>query len=259
MSSHPLTLAVVSGKGGVGKSVVAVNLAEALASTGRRTALVDADVGQGACPVLLNEVPAATAADVAARRAPTLDALHETASGVTLLQAARTPSEAAGQEAALFDALDAGFEQLTATHDAVVIDAPAGAGLAVRWALDRAGAGLLVLVGEPTAVTDAYGLAKLVWGADPHFPLALAVNFADTEAEAEGVAARFAAVTDPFLGRAPAYLGWVPYAVAVRRSVQRQVPAFREEGSARRAFAALATTIAPGPAEWCSPAAPSPN
>ncbi len=249
MNSESLTLAVVSGKGGVGKSVLAVNLAEALAARGLRTALVDADLGQSACPVLLNEAPAHTAADVAAGRADLDAALHTTTAGVTLLQGAHSPDEA-DDEAALFAALDRALDALRATHDVVLIDAPAGAGPSVRWALDRAGAGLLVLVGEPTAVADAYALAKLVWTADPAFPLGTVVNHADTADEARSVAARFAAVTGPFLGTAPDYLGWVPYTVAVRRSVQVQAPAFREEGSARMAFAQLADVVARGPAAW---------
>ena len=248
--TSPLTLAVVSGKGGVGKSVLSVNLAETFAAAGRRTALVDADFGQSACPVLLNEAPPVTALDVAVGRAEPSSALWTTEAGLTLFQAVRTPGEADGHEAALYDALDIGLDALCSDHDVVLIDAPAGAGPAVRWALDRAGAGLLVLVGEPTAVADAYGLAKLVWSADPGFPLGAAVNFADTEPEAEDVAARFAAVTRPFLGAAPAYLGWVPYAVAVRRSVHRQRPAVREPGAARHAFGALAAAAARGPAAW---------
>ena len=62
MTETSLTIAVVSGKGGVGKSVLAVNLAESLVASGYRTALIDADFGQSACPVLLNEAPENTAA-----------------------------------------------------------------------------------------------------------------------------------------------------------------------------------------------------
>lgn len=250
--TSPLTLAVVSGKGGVGKSVVSANLAETFAASGRRVALVDADFGQSACPVLLNESPPATALDVATGRADPSDALHTTESGITLFQGVRTPGEADGHEAELYDALDIGLDALCGDHDVVLIDAPAGTGPAVRWALDRAGAGLLVLVGEPTAVADAYGLAKLVWSAEPGFPLGTVVNFADTESEAQSVAARFAAVTKPFLGSEPSYLGWVPYAVAVRRSVKCQRPAVREPGATRLAFDALATAAARGPASWAS-------
>lgn len=252
-----LTLAVVSGKGGVGKSLTAVNLAETFAADGRRTALLDADLGQSAGPVLLNEAPAHTVASGALAGLAMDAAWHTTSSGVTLVQAARTPEEADALGPALFAALDAALDALRATHDVVLVDAPAGAGDTVRWALARAGAGLLVLVGEPTAVADAYALAKLVWGAAPGLPLGLVVNAADTDDEAAGVAERFGAVTGRFLGRTPAYLGWVPYAVALRQSVRTQRPAVRDDGATRRAFAGLAAAVAPGPQAW-TPLAPQP-
>jgi len=250
-----LTLAVVSGKGGVGKSLTAVNLAETLAASGRRVALLDADLGQSACPVLLNESPVHTLAGAALSGAPLEAAWHTTDSGFTLVQGARTPEEADLLGSAVYAALDAAVEGLGASHDILLLDAPAGAGPIVRWALARAGAGLLVLVGEPTAVADAYALAKLVWTAAPGLPLGLVVNAADTEGEAAGVAARFAAVTGRFLGDVPSYLGWVPYSVALRRSVHLQCPAVREEGAARLAFDALAACVVVGPAAWAPPAA----
>ncbi|MFN3596112.1 MAG: P-loop NTPase [Rubricoccaceae bacterium] len=241
----PRTLAIVSGKGGVGKSVLAVNLAETMAEVGYRVGLVDADAGQSACPVLLNACPPVSVADVAGGRAAPGEALFRTASGVTLMQAASEPSRGGAERGApaLVAALDAGLDALRAASDVVLIDAPAGAGPLVRWAMDRAGAALLVLVGEPTAVADAYALAKLVWSADPGFPLGAVVNFADTEAEAESVAARFAAVAEPFLGQAPPYLGWVPYCVTVRQSVRAQTPAVRAGGAAQAAFRTLAAEV----------------
>lgn len=239
-------LAFASGKGGVGKSVVAANLAEALVRAGHRVALIDADLGQSASPVLLNETPATTVLDTVRGAAPLTEALHETRAGLTLVQAADGPGEADGRAPALYAALDELTERLRTTHAFILIDAPAGADGPVRWALDRADMGVLVLVGEPTAVADAYRLAKLVWAADADYPLSTLVNFADTEAEAESIAERFGAVTRQFTGQAPSRLGWVPYARAIRRSVAVQAPAVRTPGPVQDAFAALAHTVAQG-------------
>ena len=246
MKHDSTLLALASGKGGVGKSVVAVNLAEALAREGHRVALVDADFGQSACPVLLNETPATPLLDAAREGAPVEEAFHETSAGLTLVQAVADAGGAEGHEALLYAALDDLLGRLRRTHPFVLIDAPAGVDGPVRWALDRADLGTLVLVGEPTAVADAYRLAKLVWASDPHYALHAIVNVAETENEAESVAERFAAVTTHFTGRAPHLLGWVPYAASIRRSVATQAPAVRTPGPARDAFAKLARAVARG-------------
>ena len=244
VTSH--ILAFASGKGGVGKSVITANLAEALTREGHRVALVDADFGQSAGPVLLNEAPAVTVLDAVRSKARLADALHETEAGLTLVQAADTPSRTGTWETDLYAALDDLTERLRATHDYILIDAPAGTDGPVRWALDRADLGTLVLVGEPTAIADAYRLAKVLWQADPDYPLGALVNYAEDEEEAQSIAERFGAVTTRFTGQAPSLLGWVPYAHAIRQSVAAQRPAVRTPGPVQDAFTTLARTLARG-------------
>ena len=131
------------------------------------------------------------------------------------------PADESVPEMALAE-LDARLAAVRAEHEFVVIDAPSGLGPAVRWALDRADAGLMVIVDEPTAIADAYALCKLVWSHDAGYPLAGAVNLVDTEEEAADVLTRFSDLTGHFLDRKILYGGWVPFSGAVRRSVRRQ-------------------------------------
>ncbi len=245
VTSNVLTFA--SGKGGVGKSVVTANLAEMLAHDGHRVALVDADLGQGDAAVLLNEAPTTTVLD-AVQEDISLDAVpHETQAGVTLVQAANRPAPKTPNESqALYAALDTLLGRLRTTHDYVLVDASAGTDGPVQWAMDRADLGVLVVVGEPTAVADAYRLAKQLWTADPDYPLGLVVNYAEDEDDARSVAERFKAVTTRFLGQAPKTLGWIPFSHAVRRSVSAQTPVVRSEGGIRDAFDELADTTARG-------------
>jgi flagellar biosynthesis protein FlhG len=172
--------------------------------------------------------------------------LHGTASDVTLVQGVADPKQLGGYEPRLYATLDNLLYQLRATHDYILIDAPAGVGEPVRWALDRADLGLLTLVGEPTAVADAYRLVKLVWHTDPAYPIAVVVNFADTEDEAQSVAHRFGTITERFVQQAPNYLGWIPYSAQVRQSVAEQRPAVWSPGPVRGAFAHVADVLVRG-------------
>jgi len=246
MKRESTIIAIVSGKGGVGKSLVAVNLAEMLVHDGLRVALVDADFGQSACSVLMNETPPATVMDLVRFTARTDQVQHETIAGVTLIQVSAEVGETDGREREVYSSLDELLGELRTRFDYVLIDAPGGTDGPVRWALDRADIGLLIVVGEPTSVADAYRLARMIWKSDPTYPLATIVNFADSEQEADSVAERFGRITEHFTGRLPNYLGWVPFSSSVRLSVTRQSPVVREPGPARDAFARLARMVVAG-------------
>lgn len=243
MKLQSTTLAIASGKGGVGKSVVSVNLAETLAEMGYRVALVDVDFGQGACSLLLNESPDACVLEYARHTVLKEKVIHKTAKGITLLQGALDPAQVPAHTRVLFEKLDGLIKSLQQTHDYVLLDTPAGTEGAVRWALDRADLGILVLVGEPTAISDAYRLARMIWDIEPNYPLGAVVNFADTEAEARSIADRFGKVTEHFTGRVTTYLGWVPFSSQIRRSVKDQHPAVRAAGPVRNSFQSLARML----------------
>jgi flagellar biosynthesis protein FlhG len=212
----PTTIAVVSGKGGVGKSLVAINLALTWANQGFRVAVMDADLSQGSCALLLGSCDS-----------------------VDLV----SPKDFPADPARTLARLDEQLVLLSGQYDFVVLDASAGVGTSVRWALDRADSGLLIVVDEPTAVADAYSLCKLVWSHDPAYPLAAAVNLADTEEEASSVLARFSALTQHFLNRKILYAGWVPFSVEIRQSVRHQRPAVLTSTFVQSAFEDLADRI----------------
>ncbi len=239
-----LVLAIVSGKGGTGKSTLAVNLAETLNDAGHAVALLDVDFCQSSCSTLLNEEPAASVVAFARGAVPFDRIFHTTASGLTLV-CGGTSTRPEGIPETLYEALDETLDRAARSHDVVLIDAPAGLDGTVRWALDRADAGVLVLVGEPTAITGAYTLAKTVWQAVPDYPFLSVVNAADTDADAERTTERFAELTTQFVGRTPTPFGWLPYDAHVRAAVRAQVPAVRRSAPLRAAFAGIADGLAP--------------
>ncbi|MDZ4698256.1 MAG: P-loop NTPase [Rhodothermales bacterium] len=239
-------IAVASGKGGVGKSIVSVNLAETLAAEGHQVALIDVDLGQGACALLLNEQPAGSVIDLVRKTTRKEQVLHRTAAGITLIMGAAEAGRTETREGRLFDALDELIHELRQDHAFIILDAPAGTEGAVRWAMDRADVGMLVLVGEPTAISDAYRLARMIWEFDPDYPMCAVVNFADSEEDATSVADRFGKVTRHFTGRATNYLGWVPFSPLIRRSVSVQEPAVRTPGPVQEAFRTMCHNLVKG-------------
>ena len=243
MNPKTNTLAITSGKGGVGKSIVAVNMAETLSDMGYQVALVDLDFGQSNCSVLLNEHPRSSLLEFANHTALREHILHRTDAGITLVQGASHAVRTSTSTRSLLQVSDEIIQSLRPNYDYIIMDTPAGTGEIVRWALDRASMGILVLVGEPTAIADAYQLARMIWELDPNYPIKAVVNFADTEAEAHSVADRFGKVTTHFTGNAAKHIGWVPFSSLIRKSVNDQYPAVRVAGPVRNAFQAMATNL----------------
>lgn len=231
-------ISIVSGKGGVGKSVLAVNLAETLVASGRAVALVDADLGQTACATLLNETPRRSASE--AHEDPR-SCWHPCGSGLTLVQGVTDPPDSDGTRRAALQALDAQVDALAEVHDVVLIDAPAGADDTVLWTLKRADVAALVIADEPTSIADAYRLAKRVWQSNPAFPFGTVVNFAETDAHGRDVWNRFGLITRRFMGNGSFYLGSVPFSTDVRRSVAAQRPFVRDHEGLSATLGAIAT------------------
>ena len=223
-------LAIASGKGGVGKTNLAVNLAVALAQAGRRATLLDADLGMANADVLCGLTPGRRLDDVlldprgrglssCTVRAPGGFTLVPGAVGV-----ARIADLDAGARLRLVDQL----EGLGAESDLVLVDTGAGIGRDVLTFARAADWLVVVVTPEPTSMTDAYGLIKCVVGgrdgalAAPR--VALVVNEVRRPEEAESVSTRLSATCERFLGVRPSVLGWVRADARVARAVRQRVP-----------------------------------
>ena len=234
------TFSIVSGKGGVGKSLTAVNLAETLARNGFSVALFDAHLGHSSCAILMNEAVQYSLYDYACERCTLEETFQRTLSGVTVVTGALEPLDQYAEDALMIEALNHALHRLQKTHQIILIDAPSGTHTTVTWTLEQSDAAILLLVDEPTAVADAYRLVKRTWQHTPDFPFYTVVNFADTEAEALGVQDRFSLITEHFTGQRPEYMGWIPFSPEVRQSVTLQYPVTRKPGALRNAFNQIA-------------------
>lgn len=219
--SQPFVFAVISGKGGVGKSMASINTASMLNKMGYKVAIIDADLGLANCATLFNEAVHNTVSRWINGDC-ILEDLPQDCSGITLVTGANSPEENKFDTSIFMDALDQVAEYLKQDHDFIIIDTPAGIGEMGLWALDAAGASILVLVDEPAAISDVYRLCKYVFNIDPEYRFASIVNFAESEETAESTFKRFNTILNYFLKKQTAYFGFIPSSESVRKAVAKQ-------------------------------------
>ncbi len=220
-TNQPFILTVTSGKGGVGKSMCSVNIADMLGRSGYRVALIDADIGLSNCATFLNESAVATVTDWIDGNAVLEDVLQET-EWLTLVTTSDQPDSHSFNPEQLMNALDQVTLHLMDTYDFIIIDTPAGAGEITLWALDRADLSTLILVDEPSAISDVYRLCKYVFSIDPAYRFASIVNFAKSESTAVDTHERFNNILDYFLNQKISCLGHFPHSEEIRQTIVYQ-------------------------------------
>jgi flagellar biosynthesis protein FlhG len=238
-------IAVVSGKGGVGKSIVALNLAALLAARGNCTLLLDADQNLGNVDLMVGAAPRFRLGSVLAGEKDLSDVIVPLTQRLFLL-----PSDSGNtdyrpmsieQQRDLLHSLS----DLEQRFEYVVIDTAAGIGTIEIGFAVRSHEALVVTTPEPTSVMDAYAMIKLITAADPMVPVKLLVNEARTAAEADETARKLQMAVRHFLRRHVHFLGYVPHDLHVEKAVVLHSPVVQEFPlcAASRALAALAEKL----------------
>src|SRR5690554_2677008 len=155
-------IAVTGGKGGVGKTNVSVNLSVALAGLGRRVILLDADFGLANVDVLLGLEPKRTLNEVMAGECDLRDVLLSGPGGIKIVPASSGTQDLVSMTPLQHAGLIQAFSELGDNLDVLAIDTAAGIGDSVTSFVRAAQEVILVVCDEPTSITDAYALIKLL-------------------------------------------------------------------------------------------------
>ncbi|MGQ4584419.1 P-loop NTPase [Lysobacter sp. F60174L2] len=247
-------IAVASGKGGVGKTSVSVNLALALQNGGQRTLLLDTDLGLANVDVMLGLSPRFTLADVFAGRCELRDTLLEGPGGMWIVPAAsgkRHMTELLPQQHV---GLVHAFSQLDVPIDTMIVDNAAGIADGVLTFCQAAQDVIVVVCDEPASVTDAYALIKVLSRDRGVSRVQILANQVQHSAEGRQLFDKLQRVTSKFLDVTLNYLGAIPRDEWLRRAVQRQEAVVDAFPSAPAA--AAFRDIARRAGQWQSPQGP---
>jgi flagellar biosynthesis protein FlhG len=242
------TIAVASGKGGVGKTQIAVNLAVALAQRGRSTLLLDADLGLANVDVLLGLKPAASLERVLAGERELADIVVRGPAGLCIVPGSSGVSRLANLSPREQGGLVNAFSSLSVDVDVMVVDVATGVDNLVLGFCGAASEVVVVLCDEPASLTDAYALVKLLARERGIRRFQVLCNRVQNRLHGRALFERFLAVCDRFLDVSLRHFGSVPedkafgLASEVQRAVVERFPS-SAAGAALKELAVRADTF----------------
>ncbi len=244
-NDHIQVVAVTGGKGGVGKTNVSLNTAIAMGQLGKRVLVLDADLGLANCDVMLGLRVVKNLSHVLSGECTLEEVIVEGPAGISIVPATSgsqsmvelSPSEHAG--------LIRAFSELHVKYDVLIVDTAAGISDMVLSFASASQEILMVVCDEPSSITDAYALMKILSRDHDVYKFKIIANMVRSLKEGQELFAKLSKVTDRFLDVALELVATIPFDENVRRSVRKQkaiVEAFPKSPAAI-AYKALATRI----------------
>jgi flagellar biosynthesis protein FlhG len=217
-----MTIAVASGKGGVGKTNLVANLAIAFKRLGRRPMIIDADLGLSNIDVLLNLAPRYNIQHLLRGEKSLKEILVQGPEGILILPASSGVQELTSLNEFQRLRILEEFDSLDLDIDTLLIDTSAGISENVAFFCIAAQEIIVVTSPEPTAITDAYALIKVLFNRYQEREFHILVNSVRTETEAVEVFKRLSIATERFLNISINYLGFIPLDYSVPKAVRAQ-------------------------------------
>lgn len=219
-------IAVTSGKGGVGKTNLSVNLGISLAQLGGQVLLLDADLGMANVDLILGVTPKYTLQHVFAHNLKLNDVLITGPYNMKIIpgvSGAMGLTDLTEEDRNRF-MLEVHELEMSLQSDYIIIDTSAGMSQTVLNFVLAADEILLVVTPEPTSMMDAYAILKNIVKQNPDANIKTIVNMAKTKQEAEYVFNTLKVISEKFLSYEPQYIGYVLRDDAVLKSVREQQP-----------------------------------
>jgi flagellar biosynthesis protein FlhG len=235
------TLAVVSGKGGVGKSNISLNFSISLAKKGYKVLLFDLDIGMGNIEILMGKNSSLSIADFLSGKSSMEEVIFQGPHGVEYISGGTGLSQLVRMDRGSVEYFISSLSEVLRKYDYLIFDMGAGLNEETLSILLSVNEVFVITTTEPTSLMDAYATMKYIHLADSELPFFLVVNRAASVKEGNDTMARLEDVLVKFLGRTPIKLGMLPDDKTVQEAVKRQIPftMFNERSQASKGMAAI--------------------
>lgn len=235
------TLAVVSGKGGVGKSNISLNFSISLAKKGYKVLLFDLDIGMGNIEILMGKNSSLSIADFLSGKSSMEEVIFQGPNGVEYISGGTGLSQLVRMDRGSVEYFISSLSEVLRKYDYLIFDMGAGLNEETLSILLSVNEVFVITTTEPTSLMDAYATMKYIHLADSELPFFLVVNRAASVKEGNDTMARLEDVLVNFLGRTPIKLGMLPDDKTVQEAVKRQIPftMFNERSQASKGMAAI--------------------
>jgi len=218
------TLAVLSGKGGVGKSNLSLNLSLALTKQKQRVLLFDMDIGMGNIDILIGQTASYTMVDLLEKKLSIQQIIKKGPQNLAYVAGGTGISSVFEWSPSDLAHLIQELNSLTNQYDYMIFDMGAGMSESVLKFLKAVDEMIVVTTPEPTSITDAYAAIKLAASYSVSAPVRLIINKTLSDKEGNETYERFSQAVQQFLNVSISLLGIVPNDQAVQKAVNRQMP-----------------------------------
>jgi len=217
-------VSVSSGKGGVGKSSISINLAIAISRLGVRVLVVDADFGLANVDVMLGVTTKYDVSHFLSGKRTLQEIIQLGHEGVRFISGGSGVKDLLDMDEDQLAGLLSGLVRLEAPIDFIIIDTGAGINETVMQLILASSETIVVITPEPTSILDAYALVKTIVKRDATHPIHVLINKSENKKEAQRVQEGFIEIVGRHLGKNANPLGIIAYDQEVPKSIKRQIP-----------------------------------